>query len=47
MFLKIVSITKALFNMIKNLKNLKNSLIKDEDSLGKKILILYDSIRRI
>lgn len=39
--------SKSLFNIIKNIKNLKNSLIKDEKEIEKKISILYDSVRRI
>lgn len=39
--------SKSLFNIIKNTKNLKSTLIKEEDNTIKKISILYDSVRRI
>lgn len=39
--------SQSLYNLIKNIKNIKGSLINDELDYNKKISILYDSVRRI
>ncbi len=39
--------SQSLYNLIKNIKNIKGSLINDESDYNKKISILYDSVRRI